>query len=143
MFPNLVAPLICGIVFYFFYMTFELFVRRKERMNLIEKIGQNFTPTEFFVPKFTSLLPAFSKKSFTSLRFGCLFVGIGLGLLVGLFISLFLKVELNVGTSSWEKDTFYGIAYGSSVLIFGGLGLLVSYFIENKARKKDEEPIDR
>ena len=137
MLRHLEAPLVTGIVFYFFYMTFELFARKEERMRLIEKIGQNFTPTDLPLPKFSSLLPTF-KKSFTSLRFGCLFVGIGLGLFVGLLLCLYINTSLKVGTGNWEKDTFYGVAYGSSVLLFGGLGLLVSYFIENRAAKKEK-----
>jgi len=137
MLKNLEAPLVTGIVFYFFYMTFELFARKEERMRLIEKIGQTLAPTDFPVPKFSSLLPTF-KKSFNSLRFGCLFIGIGLGLLVGLFICLYINTGLRIGTGRWEQDTYYGVAYGSSVLFFGGIGLLVSYFIENRAIKKEK-----
>ena len=139
LFRNLEAPLTVGLISYFIYMTFELFARKKERMSLIEKIGQNLTPTDFSVPKFSSLLPTFNRKSFTSLRFGCLFVGIGLGFLVGLFLCLFIHQELRLETGSWERDTIYGVAYGSSVLFFGGFGLLVSYFIESKATKKEEK----
>ena len=138
MFRNLEGPLMAGIIFYFIYLSFELFVRRQERLKLIDKIEQSFTPKDFSFLKFSSLLPAFSKKSFTSLRFGCLFTGIGLGLLVGLFLSLYINTGLNIGNSSWEKDTFYGVAYSSSVLLFGGLGLLVSYFIENKTTRKED-----
>ena len=138
MFRDLVGPLIMGIVCYSIYMVFELFVRREERMKLIEKIGQNFAPKDCYFPKFNSLLPVFSKKSFASLRFGCLFTGIGLGLLVGLFLSLYIKTGLKIGYSHWENETFYSVAYGSSVLFFGGFGLLVSYFIENKSTKKED-----
>ena len=141
MFKNLVGPLTAGIIFYFIYVVFELFVRRQERMKLIEKIGQNFTQKDFSLLKFNPLLPSLSKKSFTSLRFGCLFTGIGLGLLVGLFLSLFINTELNIGNSRWENETFYSVAYGSSVLFFGGLGLLVSYFIESKATKKENRSV--
>jgi len=137
MFRNLEGPLLAGIIFYFIYMVFELFARKEERMKLIEKIGQNFVPKDYSFPKFNSLLPVFSKKSFTSLRLGCLFTGIGLGLLVGLFLCLYIRV-LNIGNSNWE-ETFYSVAYGSSVLFFGGFGLLVSYFIENKSTKKEDQ----
>ena len=142
MFRNLDGPLTAGIIFYFIYLVFELFVRKEERMKLIEKIGQNFAPKDFSFPKFSSLLPAFSKKSFTSLRFGCLFTGIGLGLLFGLFLSLFINKGLYIGNSHWENETFYSVAYGSSVLFFGGFGLLVSYFIESKATKKADKSGD-
>lgn len=133
------APLVVGIVFYFTYMVFELFARRKERMSLIEKMGQNLTPMDSSVLKsqFSSLLPSFPKKSFTGLRIGCLLVGLGLGLLVGLFIALF--IDHNSSSEGWRKDTFYSVAYGASVLFFGGLGLIISYVIESKSTQKKEE----
>jgi len=131
------GPLICGIVFYFIYMTFELFVRKQERISLLEKMGQNMVPTDPNVMKnqFSTLLPDF-KKSFTSLRIGCLLTGLGLGLLVGLFICLFIKSEYRFGDSHWERENFFSMAYGASVLFFGGLGLLISYLIESKSTSK-------
>ena len=134
------APLTVGIVFYFIYMTFELIVRKQERISLIEKLGQNFAPFDSSVLKtqFSSLLPTF-KKSFTSLRAGCLLTGLGLGLLVGLFLNLFINVQLEIGNSSWERDTFYSTAYFAPILTFGGLGLLLSYLIESKSTRKNEE----
>ena len=135
-----IAPTIIGLISYFVYMTFELFVRKQERIKMIEKIGQNLTPPDSSSLNFSSLLPPFNKRSFTSLKFGCLLVGIGLGLLAGLFLSLLLKTGLDIGYSShWEKDTFYNVAYGAPVLLFGGLGLLVSYFIESKTIKKEDK----
>jgi len=133
----IVAPFVVGIIFYFIYMTFELFARKEERMKLIDKIGQNLVPSD--TSALNSLLPAFKKKSFTSLRFGCLFVGIGLGLLTGLLLCLWIKTGLQLTDSSWEVRNFYSVAYGSSVLLFGGLGLLISYFIESKSVKKGEK----
>ncbi len=134
------VPLVVGIVFYFTYMTFELFARRKERISLIEKMGQNLTPMDSSILKsqFQSLLPTFSKKTFTTLRFGCLFVGLGLGLLVGLFICLYMKAN-GVGSDHWERNNFYAVAYGASVLLFGGIGLVISYMIESKSTPKEEK----
>jgi len=135
----IVAPFVVGIIFYFTYMTFELFARKEERMKLIDKIGQNLAPSDSsgLSIEFGSLL-AFKKKSFISLRFGCLFVGIGLGLLVGLLLCLWIRTGLQLSDSGWQNRNFYNVAYGSSVLLFGGLGLLVSYFIETKSAKKEE-----
>ena len=131
------GPLICGIVFFFIYMIFELFVRKNERVLLIEKMGQSLNPEDSSLLKshFSTLLPSFSKKSFSSLRIGCLFVGLGLGLLVGLFLCLnFRHIDNN-----WERETFYSVSYGASVLLFGGLGLIISYIIESRSAKKDEK----
>ena len=136
----IIAPLVVGIISYFVYMTFELFARRQERLKLVEKIGQNLTPMDSSALKvdFGSLLPSFNKKSFTSLRIGCLFTGLGFGLLVGLFICLFIRSEMNFGDSSWERNNLYSVAYGASVMLFGGLGLLISYLIESKSPKNKE-----
>ncbi|MDR2775463.1 MAG: hypothetical protein LBC19_12130 [Tannerella sp.] len=135
------TPLITGIIFYFTYMVFELFVRRKERLLLLEKMGQNLTPPDPSILRnhLSSLLPSFPKKSFTGLRTGCLLLGLGLGLFVGLIICVNLSYIDRIGQNHWERDTFYSIAYGSSVLFFGGLGLIISYIIESKSAKKDEK----
>lgn len=136
----IVPPLVTGIVFYFTYMVFELFARRKERMTLIEKMGQSLAPMDPSILKtqFSSLLPTFSKKSFTALRIGCLLVGLGLGLLVGLLLCLYLR-NSGIENHSWEREMFYTVAYGASVLLFGGLGLVISYVIESKSSSKEEK----
>jgi ABC-type sugar transport system permease subunit len=136
----LVAPFVVGIVFYFIYLTFELFVRKQERISLIEKMGQNISPIDPSLLKnqFGSLLPTFPKKSFTALRFGCLFVGIGLGLLIGLFIALYINNCCNNGMNGWERSNFYSMAYTAPVLFFGGLGLIISYLIERKSAAQKE-----
>ena len=134
------GPLICGIIFYFIYMIFELFARKDERIRLIEKMGQSLAPIDSSLLKsqFSTLLPSFSKKSFTSLRIGCLFVGLGMGLLVGLFMCLNIR-SAGIPNDHWERDTFYSVSYGASVLLFGGLGLVISYIIESRSAKKDEK----
>ena len=132
------APLMFGIVFYFIYLTFELFVRKQERINLIEKMGQNMPPIDPDMLKIQSysLLPTF-KKSFTALRFGCLFAGLGFGLLVGLFIGLIVTEEFHLENNPKEMNNIVSLAYGASALCFGGLGLLISYLIENSTSKKN------
>jgi hypothetical protein len=136
---HLEEPLIVGIVFYFCYMTFELFVRKKERLILIEKLGQNIMPAdpETLKVQFSSLLPSFKNKSFTALRIGLLLIGIGLGLLVGLFINL-SAIGVNYD-NNWQVTSMMGVSYTASVLLFGGLGLLISFLIENHLSKKKEE----
>jgi len=134
------GPLTIGIVFYFTYLTFELFARKGERMNLIEKMGQSAGPIDSSILKsqFSTLLPSFSKKSFTALRMGCLLSGLGFGLLTGLIICLNIR-NAYVFEHHWERDTLYSVAYGAPVLIFGGFGLIISYIIERKDAKKDEK----
>ena len=77
----------------------------EERMSMIEK-GVN--PNEFITPTNTSW----------SLRFALLLTGFGTGLLVGYFLDSMTRME--------------EVAYFSMIFIFGGIGLGVSYFIEEK-----------
>lgn len=132
------APLVTGIIFYFTYMVFELFVRKNERMTLIEKMGQTPAAAPPLDPSllrthFNYLPPSFPKNVFTGLRIGFLLIGLGLGLLVGLFLCIMIRIS---GIPKWSIDMFYSIALGSSVLLFGGLGLILSYFVERKLAKK-------
>jgi len=138
---HLEAPLTVGIVFYFTYMIFELFARRNERIAFIEKMGQNLSPMEAseLKTRLNSLLPSI-KKSFTALRMGCLLLGVGMGLLVGLFIYIGIRNNISF-EENWERDSFYSMSYGAPVLLFGGLGLIISYLIEKKDMKKDEDNI--
>ena len=53
-------PLVVGIVTLGIYKLFELFARKKERLSLIEKIGEKFDPS-FFESKF-SLPISFGKN---------------------------------------------------------------------------------
>ena len=135
------APLVVCIVFYYTYMVFELFVRRKERMFLLEKMGQNLMPPDPAIlnNQFSSLLPSFPQKSFTGLRIGCLLVGLGLGVFIGLFICVILNLHADIGDNHWERSTYYSVAYGSSVLLFVGLVLIISYLIERKTVRKNDE----
>jgi len=133
------GPLIVGIICYFTYMLFELFVRRGERMKLLDLFEKNLFPTESSLPKieFNAFIPRFNKKTFTSLRVGCLLVGLGFGLFVGLLICIMIHEGLNT-QDHWRRSEFFSVAYGSCVLFFGGLGLLIAYVIESVSKKKGE-----
>jgi len=123
-------PLIVWICVSGVYGLFELFARRGERKAIIEKMGDKLD-SSLLVGKFS--MPNLSFKSFSSLKIGCLMVGLGLGLLVGLFISMIFD---NAGFERWRLESLTGVAYCASVLLFGGIGLLVSFIIENKMNKK-------
>lgn len=67
-------------------------------------------------------------KPFLSLKFGLLFLGVGLGLLVALF-----TVRGVFGANMTDAEEGQAVAvYFGSIFIFGGLGLVVSYIIEKK-----------
>ena len=131
----LTEPLVAAIVFYFFYRIFELFARRKERLAAMEKMTQSPAFSDYLAhgSNYESFLPSNAKSTFTSLRAGCLLLGLGLGLLTGLFIRMGIKVS-EIHIEKWEQD----ISYGACILFFGGFGLIVSYIIEQITRKKQK-----
>ena len=122
----IMVPAIFGIVTLGIYKLFELFVCKKERLLIIEKMGEKFTP-EMLEHKIN--FSSIGKFSSTALKFGCLFMGIGLGLLTAFIIHYncyeFFDKEWRICTTM----------YGACVLIFGGLGLLIAFLIELNINK--------
>ena len=131
----IVVPVVCGIFVLGFYKLFELFVCKKERLLIIEKMGEKFTP-EMLGNKIN--LSSVGNVSFSALKFGCLFVGLGLGLLVAYLIcATTLEGYVDVSrNSNWEYRETISVIYGACVLLFGGVGLLTSFLIELKISKK-------
>ena len=118
----IMVPAITGIVTYGIYSLFELFARRKERMALIEKLGSGSLQRDIKMGRIE-----YSNK-FNALKWACLLIGLGLGLLVG-----FILIQ-NYGITR-DKE----IVYGASVLLCGGLGMLGSFLIEYRLSKKKTE----
>jgi hypothetical protein len=143
----IIAPTVTGIVFLGIYKLFELFVRRRERMTIIEKMGDKFTPDMMGNPFMYSNLKT-SIKSFATLRIACLLLGMGLGLLVGIFLSQYvidgmkntsiLQVYANSSIEYKKVMDIVSLVIGASTLLFGGLGLLVAYLIESKQTKNNQ-----
>ena len=129
------VPVICGIFVLGFYKLFELFVCKKERLAIIEKIGEKFSP-DMLENKIN--LPSVGNVSFSALKFGCLFVGIGLGLLVAYLICRTTIDDYVVRNAdwNWEVKQTISVIYGACVLLFGGVGLLASFLVELKISKK-------
>lgn len=131
------APLIVGFICLGIYALFELFVRRKERLLIIEKISERMDIAD--LGKRLSLpsygLPRFS---FSSLKTGCLLMGIGLGILVGFFCNLIVAANSHSLDFRNEYEAISS-AYGASVLLFGGLGLIVAFVIETNMKKKEDK----
>lgn len=128
-------PVVVGIITLGIYKLFELFVRRRERLLMIEKMSaapdQDLKPVTF---SFTSN----TNPSFGTLKIACLLLGVGLGLLVGFYImsGSDLLVE---GRDEWYINQTSGIIYGASVFLFGGLGLLVAFLIEHRLSEKNRK----
>ena len=124
----IMVPLIVGIVCAGIYGLFELFVRKKERLAIIEKIGDKLEPSAFDVK--IGLPRLATNFSFSSLKTGCLLAGIGVGLLVGFIISVSLT-DFNLD----GRRELISTVYGASVLLFGGIGLIIAFVIELKLSK--------
>jgi hypothetical protein len=123
------VPIIVGIVTLGIYKLFELFVRRKERLVMLEK-GAN--PAQSNFPE----LSDFSSKKFGTLKLACLLLGVGMGLLLGFFINIGLSHSIQMlSESNWYIKETRGIIYGASVLFFGGLGLLIAFLLEQRYNK--------
>ncbi|RZK39946.1 MAG: hypothetical protein EOO90_16920 [Pedobacter sp.] len=67
-------------------------------------------------------------RPFLSLKFGLLLVGLGIGLLVALFS---VRAVFGGNMTHGEEGQAVAIYFGC-IGIFGGLGLIVSYFVEKK-----------
>lgn len=128
------VPLVVGIVCIGIYGLFELFVRKRERLAIIEKIGDKLDASAF---EGKLGLPNYMRHfSFSSLKAGCLLSGIGLGLLVGFIINTCMAANQISYQDDWFNRELAGTAYGASVLLFGGIGLIVAFIIEMKMGKK-------
>ena len=130
------VPLIVGIITLGIYRLFELMIRRKERLKIIEKIED--VPTEFLkngisLPSFNEQRPLAKHNRFSPLLICGLLIGIGLGMLVVVIIQ---KYNYDL----FQGDYYFRSAlYGSCVLLFGGLGLLSAFFLERALKKKDNK----
>lgn len=103
---------IYGIVF--------LNIRKKERMALLDR---GLDPRAFEK----------DNTSFSALKYGLLFTGIGLGLLLA---------NILISMGAMDKDA----AYFSLVSLFGGIALIIDYILEvsitkNRARNNKEAEV--
>jgi hypothetical protein len=135
MFDFMVPPLVMWICVSGVYSLCELYACRKERIMMLERFGEK-TPPAALRGKFE--LPVFTRKSFSGLKAACLLIGLGLGLIVGLMISTQL-VSDGYALSGRNYRDLHTVAYAAPVLIFGGIGLLTSFLIENKASRQKPE----
>lgn len=124
----IMVPAVVGIITLGIYKLFELFVRKKERLIIIDKIGDKLTPDILSGQiDFSTNIPKFSSSA---LKFGCLFMGLGIGILVA------FAVHYNFADFVESSYQIKSAIYGSCVLLFGGLGLLIAFIVELKVSKK-------
>ena len=129
-------PLNCLIVFGTIYKVVELFVRKRERLMLINKL------TEISNVDFKGINLYNSGNKFTALRIGWLMLGVGMGFLLGFLINMMATY----GKYAYDFDSIWrfhthvaGIVYIACICICGGTGLLLSYRAEHKAEHPKEQ----
>lgn len=130
----IIAPIIVGIITLGIYKLFELFVGKKERLIILEKLGDKFDPS-IITNRFS--LPTSFQTSFSTLKLGSLLTGMGLGLLLGYLISIStIPTYLTPNDNRYYIDDVSSLVYGACLLTCGGLGLIIAFIIELKVSKK-------
>ena len=121
----IMIPAIIGICTFGLYKLIELFARRRERIMIIEK-------TDFSDSENKSIdVNIGSSEKFGAIRIGCLFMGIGLGLLIAFILGSSMELS-GINETRGRVTEILGILYGGCVFLFGGIGLIVSFIIEKK-----------
>jgi hypothetical protein len=106
------------ILSFYFYLRF----RNKERMALVEK---GVDVSEIFKSRdFSFKIPW--------LRLGMLAIGVGFGILVG-----YLVIVLVPQKFAGNNQQFISLILMFSLLIFGGVGIILGNFIEKSRNKKN------
>ena len=93
--------------------------RHRQRMALIEK---GMTPGDF-----ATVRP--NGRGYT-LKLGLLMVGLGLGVLCGYALSWVMPVQ----PSPYDQDPDNPVPYFFSILLFGGLALIVDHYLASKRK---------
>jgi len=116
--PVLVLAIIFGSIVAIVYLG----IRKKERMAMMEK---GFDASQFATSK---------NRSLQSLKYGILLIGIALGILIG-------KLLATTESFRFEEEA----AYFSMIFLFGGLALVIYYFMAKKMlqEEKDNDSIAR
>lgn len=131
-FLNMSEFLVVGVVMLAFYKLAELFVKRKERRAIIDKIdfsqGTNVNIERIIGQRDYDI----NKRS---VLWGCLLIGVGLGVVLAYGIANWAGLYCKSVAMRDIHDQLT-VIYTSCVLLFGGIGLFVSYFINKKEGTK-------
>ncbi len=114
---DLTPVLVLGIIFGAIVTIVYLGVRRKERMAMLEK---GVDASVFFSQK--------SSKNEYSLKYGLLLIGLAVGILFGNLLS-------NSEPFADQEEA----AYFSMIFLFGGVALLINYFVARKMFNDEKE----
>jgi hypothetical protein len=100
------------IIFGFVYAVIHLSIRRKERMTMLEKGAD---PSIFNVENKGSKM--------ATLKWGMILIGLACGLLLGRILEVY-------GIFYQAEE----VGYFSMLFLFGGIALVISYFIEKASK---------
>jgi hypothetical protein len=130
-------PITFGIGVYGFYKLTELFVRKRERIMIIEKLSQ-LEKADIGNLDLSGVMGDNRRtgNKYLSLRLGSLLMGVGAGLLIGMFI---VNSSYGITTSlTYEMRQIMSVVYGASTLCFGGLGLIAGFVVERWLEKNQQ-----
>ena len=134
-------PATFGIGAFAFYKIVELFVRKKERLMIIDRLS-SLDGISSEKLDFSKLFPQDNKDKgqYLALRFGSLIVGLGLGLMIGYFIGFASYPNFSVLShqDGYYRNESIQMIYAASTLLFGGLGLVTGFLIEYRIRKNSK-----
>lgn len=130
------VPLVTGIVFLAIYKVFKLFVCRRERIMLIEKMenlsDKNINLSGLSLDTDTT---NFGGK-YLSLRIGALLLGVGVGIFAGMMQCWHMNPDwIFENRFSWGAPS---IILGGCTLLFGGLGLIVAFIVEMWCERRNK-----
>lgn len=131
---NFTQILTVGIIFWACYKVIETFAHRKERIKLVEKMDL----AQDSKTNLAQILGEDSGYKNWATRLGSLLIGLGIGVLVAYLIcyaSGMYMINTDIVNGSCIIDEQSSVIYGSCTLLFGGLGLLASYFLEKRQNK--------
>ena len=136
---NITAICVVGFCVLSIYKLFELFVRKSERMALIEKMAISGENKDINIP---SIYLKSDRRS-TPLRLSLLLIGVGLGCILAFYAQYYyFNSFLEYDLENWQvRNNVAQIKFVlnfSFIAIFGGLGLLIAYLIESKKSKNQD-----
>lgn len=130
---GITAMVIVATVAYTIYRLFELFARRRERLSIIEKMSNNANMKEL---DNHLVLPPQEDKGSWAIRIGLLLIGVGLGIVIATIVDLTMAADYPTAHEHYGnyRNTL-DVLYPACAALFGGVGLVVAYFVENKHGK--------
>ena len=142
---SLVPIFVVGFITLCVYKLFELYAKRKERILMIEKLAHLCENNEDTEKRLKIQLPLISVNNsdfgYWPLRISLLLIGIGIGCLCAFLL------QMSAFGHSFESYRDYVNKLGdivfiinfASISIFGGIGLLTAFLIEQKMKTKKKE----